>query len=48
MDGLKDKAMRLIQVNPTLSMARIARHVGVTEATMQRWFKQANLVRWFA
>ena len=44
---LKEKALGLSEVNPTLSMAAIARHVGVTEATMQRWFTQARRVRWF-
>jgi DNA-binding Lrp family transcriptional regulator len=47
MAGKRDKAMRLIEANPTLSMARIARHVGVSEPTVQNWFKKAHLVRWF-
>jgi AraC-like DNA-binding protein len=43
----KRRALNLIEVNPTLSMARVAWHVGVSESTMQRWFGEAGLKRWF-
>jgi transposase-like protein len=43
----KRHALDLIACNATLSIADVARHVGVSECTMQKWFKQANLVKWF-
>lgn len=46
MAALKAKALRLIRVNPTLSMAAVARHVGVSEPTVSKWFDEAGLVRW--
>jgi AraC-like DNA-binding protein len=43
----KRRAMNLIEVNPTLSMAAVARHVGVSECSVNRWFSQAGMKRWF-
>lgn len=48
MAELKEKALRLIRVNPTLSMAAVARHVEVSEATVSKWFDEEGLVRWKA
>lgn len=48
MAELKEKALRLIRVNPTLSMAAVARHFEVAEATVSKWFDEAGLKRWGA
>jgi transposase-like protein len=45
---LKEKALSLISINPTMSMAAIARHFGVCEETVRNWFFQAGLKRWYA
>ena len=41
------RAKNLAEVNPTLSMAAIARHVEVSEATVSKWFGDWELRRWF-
>ena len=43
----KRHAKGLAEINPTLSMAAIARHVEVSEATVGKWFGEWNLKRWF-
>lgn len=43
----KRRAMSLIKANPTLSMTRVGEHVGVSQGTVSKWFKEAHLKRWF-
>lgn len=43
----KERAINLVLANPTLSIARVARHVGVSETTASKWFDEAQLKRWF-
>jgi transposase-like protein len=46
MEKLRERVLSLIRVNPTLSMAAVARHFGVSEPTVSKWFDQAGLKRW--
>ena len=48
MKKLKQRAISLIQANPTLSINRVAEHVGVSAPTVSRWFAKENLRRWFS
>lgn len=44
----KRRAISLMEINPTLSMAQVARHFDVSEGTVSRWYKEANFKKWFA
>jgi len=44
---LRRRALELAELNPTLSMSRIALHMGVSLPTVSRWFREAPLKRWF-
>jgi transposase-like protein len=43
----KRRAISLMEINPTLSMAQVARHFEVSEATISKWFKEANFRKWY-
>ena len=40
------RAKHLIQANPTLHMTDVAHHVGVSPATVSKWFEEWGLKRW--
>ena len=46
MERLRKLALSLIKANPTLSIATVARHFGVSEPTVSKWFAKAGLRRW--
>ena len=46
MDALKEKVLSLIRANPTLHMSEVARHYGVSQPTVSKWFEEDNLKRW--
>ena len=43
----KRRAISLIEINPTLSIAQVARHFDVSESTVSKWFGEANFRKWF-
>ena len=43
----KRRARLLFEANPTLSMARVARHVEVSDTTVSKWYDEWALKRWF-
>ena len=47
MEEKERRALSLIEVNPSLSIARVAEHVGVSEPTVSKWFAKKGLRRWF-
>jgi transposase-like protein len=48
MEEKKKRALNLIDVNPTLSIQRVADHFEVSASTVSKWFDQAGLKRWTA
>jgi DNA-binding Lrp family transcriptional regulator len=46
MEQIRKRALSLIQANPTLSIARVADHFGVSQPTVSKWFEEAGLKRW--
>jgi len=44
----KRRAISLMEINPTLSMAQVARHFEVSESTVSKWFKEANFRKWYS
>ncbi len=46
MQEMKRRAISLMEINPTLSMQRVADHYGVSASTVSRWFKEADFRRW--
>jgi DNA-binding Lrp family transcriptional regulator len=46
MEKLRERALSLIQANPTLSMTVVAEHVGVSPPTVSKWFDEEHLKRW--
>lgn len=46
MRRLKRHAFELYMANKTLSMSRIARHVGVSDSTVNKWFAEWGLRKW--
>ncbi len=46
MKRLKRHAFELYMANKTLSMSRIARHVGVSDSTVNKWFTEWGLRKW--
>jgi len=47
MEEIRKKAVSLIEINPSLRIADVARHFGVCEATVSKWFNGAGLKKWF-
>jgi transposase-like protein len=43
MAELLEQARSLARVNPTLSMSAIARHYGLAEATVAKWYSQGKM-----
>jgi len=46
MAKLRERALSLSEANPTLSIARIAKHFGVAQKTVSKWFDEENRKRW--
>ena len=43
----KARAWELVGLNPSTSVARVARLAGVSVSTVHRWFEEWKLKRWF-
>ena len=43
MSEILDKARSLARINPTLSMSAIARHYGISEVTVAKWYGQGKM-----
>ena len=46
MEEIRKKAIDLIEINPKLSIADVARHFGICEATVSKWFNKAGMKKW--
>lgn len=47
MEEKKRRAISLVEINPTLSIAQVARHFGVSERTAAKWFDEVDFRKWY-
>jgi AraC-like DNA-binding protein len=43
----KERAILLAEANPRLSIAKIAKHIGLAESTVSKLFDKRGLKKWF-